>query len=341
MDRPNLASVTHAFAGQEPGLICGFVFDNESSAQLLALGHVADELVRPERTVWLHFNASNVNTHRWLAQSKLLPEAVREVVEAHETRVRFEPAGDGLFAVLNDLAYQDPIDPSVVATLWVYASARLLITVRNHAALSTDTLREAARQGVASCSGFDVLNQLLELQNEGLRNWMTDITKEVDHSEDQVVAGNSTGQREQLGRIRRQCLYLRRHFFPQRLCLQRFLAHPPGHCPDADLATLRSHFEDLGFVIDESVGLQERAKLLQEELSAQAAERTGRNLYVLTISTIVLLPMTLVTGIFGMNIAGVPGVGETATHAAFWWVMLLILLIGLLTLLLLKLRKMV
>ena len=94
-------------------------------------------------------------------------------------------------------------------------------------------------------------------------------------------------------------------------------------------------------MIDESVSLQERAKLLQEELSAQAAERTGRNLYVLTISTIILLPMTLVTGIFGMNIAGVPGVGDTATSAAFWWVMLLIVAVGLLTLLLLKLRKMV
>ena len=51
----------------------------------------------------------------------------------------------------------------------------------------------------------------------------------------------------------------------------------------------------------------ERAKLLQEELAARLAENTGRNLYVLSILTAVLLPMTLVTGIFGMNVADLPG----------------------------------
>jgi len=54
-----------------------------------------------------------------------------------------------------------------------------------------------------------------------------------------------------------------------------------------------------------------------------------------------LLPMTLVTGIFGMNIAGVPGVGETVPNSAFWWVLLSILAVGALTLCFLKLRKMI
>jgi zinc transporter len=67
--------------------------------------------------------------------------------------------------------------------------------------------------------------------------------------------------------------------------------------------------------------IYERAKLLQEELASRLAENTGRNLYVLSILTAVLLPMTLVTGIFGMNVAGLPGVESSAS---FWWVMVLI-----------------
>jgi Mg2+ and Co2+ transporters len=57
---------------------------------------------------------------------------------------------------------------------------------------------------------------------------------------------------------------------------------------------------------------------------------------VLSILTAVLLPMTLVTGVFGMNTAGLPGL--QGAHS-FWWVMLLIILSGAVTLALLFWRK--
>ncbi len=41
-----------------------------------------------------------------------------------------------------------------------------------------------------------------------------------------------------------------------------------------------------------------------------------RNLYFLSILTAIFLPMTLVTGIFGMNVAGLPGLSG---GASFWW----------------------
>ena len=241
-------------------------------------------------------------------------------------RHRFELAGDGVFSVFNDLAFQESIHPSAIATLWIYAAPRLLITVRNHASLSADTLREAARQGVGAHSGFDVLNRLLEFQNEALRGLVGEIAKEVDHSEDMVVGGVVAGQREQLGRIRRQCLYLRRHFFAQRTAVKRFLAHPRAdfHFPEGDLSTLRSLFEDRGFVIGpigQPAGTREAAA--GRTVGAGRRAHGPQPLRVDHFATIILLPMTLVTGIFGMNIAGVPGVGDTATSAAFWWVMLL------------------
>ena len=78
--------------------------------------------------------------------------------------------------------------------------------------------------------------------------------------------------------------------------------------------------------------LQERAKLLQEELAARVTEDAGSKLNVLTALTAVFLPMTLITGIFGMNVAGLPGTAESATADAFWWTMLLIVAVGAVTL---------
>ena len=81
----------------------------------------------------------------------------------------------------------------------------------------------------------------------------------------------------------------------------------------------------LAFLLDDQSELYERAKLLQEEIASRVAEDTNRNLYVLSVLTAVLMPMTLVTGIFGMNTGGLPF--ATGDHA-FWWVMLLVLAAG-------------
>ena len=46
--------------------------------------------------------------------------------------------------------------------------------------------------------------------------------------------------------------------------------------------------------------------MLREEIDIQAAQRTNQNLYILSIVTALMLPATLVTGIFGMNTGGMP-----------------------------------
>jgi len=66
----------------------------------------------------------------------------------------------------------------------------------------------------------------------------------------------------------------------------------------------------------EIVALRERTRLLQEEITALTAEETNRHLYVLSILTTLVLPPTLVTGIFGMNTKGLP---FTDNENAFLW----------------------
>jgi zinc transporter len=54
------------------------------------------------------------------------------------------------------------------------------------------------------------------------------------------------------------------------------------------------------------IEIRDRALLLQEEIAAMTAERSNRALNILTVITTVILPPTLVTGVFGMNTKGLP-----------------------------------
>ena len=49
-----------------------------------------------------------------------------------------------------------------------------------------------------------------------------------------------------------------------------------------------------------------RVKLLQEEIAAAVNVQTSRTLFVLTVVTVLALPINLTTGLFGMNVGGIP-----------------------------------
>jgi zinc transporter len=79
-----------------------------------------------------------------------------------------------------------------------------------------------------------------------------------------------------------------------------------------------------------------RARLLQEEIAGRLGEATNRNLFVLSIVTTTLLPITLITGIFGMNVGGLPFV---ASGSGFWWVLAIMGLAVAVTLIVLRRRR--
>ena len=62
---------------------------------------------------------------------------------------------------------------------------------------------------------------------------------------------------------------------------------------------------------------------MQDEQAAHVAEFNARNLQVLSIMTVIFLPMTLLSGIMGMNMEDLPGL-----KGSFYEVMMLMAAAG-------------
>jgi zinc transporter len=69
---------------------------------------------------------------------------------------------------------------------------------------------------------------------------------------------------------------------------------------------LRQSTEEFSVALRDMATLQERIKLLQEELAAAVNEGTSRSLFVLTVVTVLALPINILAGLFGMNVGGIP-----------------------------------
>jgi len=320
-------------AGADRGLICGYQLQSQGPAREVGADGIVQAIAQTDKVTWLHFNLSDARARRWLLDAAFVPAALREVLQEHDENRRVESTDGGLLLVIRDFTYEDESDPSEVATLWCYAGRHLLITARLHALKSSDELRQRMRSGIAAASGIDLVAQLLDIRTARIKQLASDMTRQLDDIEDEILAGNIRQQRELLGRARRLCARLRREFAPERADLGRVLHRPAHPLADADRGVLESSVENLAFAIEEIAEIYERAKLLQEELASRLAENTGRNLYVLSLLTAVLLPMTLVTGVYGMNVAHLPGA------TSFPLVMLLILASGGITLAVLFWRR--
>ena len=56
--------------------------------------------------------------------------------------------------------------------------------------------------------------------------------------------------------------------------------------------------------------LQERIKLLQEEIAAQVGAQTKRSAFTLTVVTLPALLINIIAGLLGMHVGGIPLAGH-------------------------------
>jgi len=73
-----------------------------------------------------------------------------------------------------------------------------------------------------------------------------------------------------------------------------------------DVNELRQSTEEFSVSLSDIDTLQERIKLLQEEISALVQEQNNRSLFVLSPFTVLALPVNMIAGFFGMDVGGIP-----------------------------------
>ena len=158
---------------------------------------------------------------------------------------------------------------------------------------------------------------------------IADLGEDLDRIEDRILGDHISNESNELGRARQLTVRLRRHLVPQRHALIGLLNRLPNWLSSEETDALRHAVERLDVLGHDLDLVQDRARLLQDELANKQAERTNRNLYILSIVTTVFLPITLITGVFGMNVGGLPGVQSNEGFAGVMLLMLATVIVSL------------
>jgi zinc transporter len=191
-----------------------------------------------------------------------------------------------------------------------------MISARRKPLQSVDRLRNAVNHGEAFHSPTELLTHLLRDQADVLIGIVRNTIKKVDDIEDHLLADRLNHKRANLGELRRVLVRLQRLLAPEPAALFRLLHSPPVWVAESDVQELRQSTEEFAVVLSDMASLQERIKLLQEEIAASVNEQNNRSLFVLTIVTVLALPINIIAGLLGMNVGGIP----LAQHEYGFWI---------------------
>lgn len=306
-----LQANTTIYGSDQEGLVWGFLFSSNQPAQPITLDAAVKLLpslmANPgNRFLWLHFSLSNSTSVSWMRENLSLPDAFYESLGSKVGVTRLEQDEDSLVAVINDILFDFKFDPAAVATASLCIEPHLLVSARLHPLRTMDQLRTDVRSGKMFRSPAELMARLLSDQADALANILRQTTEKVDKIEDHLLENRIPIRRSELGVLRRVVVRLQRLLAPEPAAFFRLLNRPPKWITGEGIVELQQAAEEFSAAVNDSAALVERIKLLQEELAALVNEQSNRTLFVLTVVTVLALPINIVAGLFGMNVGGIP-----------------------------------
>jgi zinc transporter len=273
----------------------------------------------PHDWLWLHLALSDHRARRFIEALEAAPEAARALLLSGEDRVQLHLTATGAWGVLPDIE-RDFADHSLGSGRFAFwLDATHLVTARRHPLRASEHLREEVEQGRVPASPAEALARLPEHFAALVEARMVALAAELGRIEDEVLADRFTDNRT-LGALRRELSRYAREFSGLKSAIHRAMSARHGGMTNSPLLEhLPPLMQDVEDFDRDAAGLTDRARLIYEEIDARIAATTNRSLSALTVLSTLMLPPTLIAGLFGMNVPGLPW----ATDKQGFWIVIL------------------
>ncbi len=274
---------------------------------------------------WIHFDGRDPQALAWLDDpAHDLPETARINLTAVETRPRCQPLGPGVIINLRGLRENPEEEGDELVSIRIWAERGRIISVCFRRMAGLDALREQMEQGAFSDPG-----DLIAALSIGIAHQLDPVVADLgDKVDDCEVTLSSEGYvaRHAIARARSTAIGYRRFVVPQRQALESMATLDDDWIEDDDRIHLREAADRFARMAEELEAVRERSALLHEQITDLRAEKIDRRSLVIAIVALIFLPLTFVTGLFGMNVDGIP---YAHPPASFWAVTGFSVLVGL------------
>lgn len=288
------------------GLVMAYLLDGEGGGQ--AVGWDVIHHWSPDQgLLWVHFDVTDPYSREWLTEESGLDEVPREALLAEDTRPRQVAGGDHLLMVLRGVNANPGAAPDDMVSLRLWTEPNRLITTWMRPLFSLYDVRDAIEKGEAPGTMGEFLVMLCDHLVYRISEVVHGVEEQVDGLEEQMLARGHAQLRADISGLRRQVIGLRRYLTPQRDAMGRLPAERVSWFSELDRLRLREIADRITRYAEDLDAMRERLAVTHEELLSRLSEQTNRRMYILSLAAALFLPLGFVTGLFGVNLGGIPG----------------------------------
>jgi zinc transporter len=233
-----------------------------------------------------------------------------------ESRPRTLQHGHGILLTLRGVNFNPGARLEDMISLRIWLEPGRLITAARRRLRSVSEVRQAIEQGKGPQSPALLVLELIDRLNRYIGEATEQIEQKIDAAEDEVQRGGGAARNSAFNRLRRQTAQIRRYLMPQREALDRLSRFTDTPFSAAEMIEVREQLNRLTLSLEDLDLVRERALVAQEELLNLLAHEQNSRMLLLSIVAAIFLPLSFLTGLFGMNVAGLPGL----EYAGSFWV---------------------
>ena len=282
---------------------------------------------------WINIERPRQIDLAWLQERFEFHPLDYEDVISRNQRPKVDEYDDYLFIVLHFPRYDKAVGRLNAAEVDLFVGPDYLITLPNEPlqpieylferCRASEELRESLFSKGAGYLLYKIVDDLVDSSFPMLRK----IGNKLERVEEEIFEGNSAEVVRDISNVKQEIINFRKIVRPQRSAFADLERNKARYIAD----DLEIYFEDINDaserVWDMLENYKEVVEALEDTNEAQIAHRSNEVFRVLTAISVIVLPLTLVASIWGMNVH-VPGQGDSP---AFYLVLglMLAMLVGL------------
>jgi magnesium transporter len=249
------------------------------------------------------------------------PLAIEDAVATvHHPKI--EPYDGYLYLILHGIDYRKSQTAFATHDTDFFLGPNYLVTVHDGQTRSVAAVRDVCDRNdqVLAEGPVALAHRIIDCMIDNYRPEVQELERWLDELEDQVFEHPRSDLVREILAAKRDVTGLRRIALPQRDAIGR-LARREFPVVTEELAyRFRDAYDNLVRIADEALLFQDRVTSILDAHLSSVSYRLNQVMKVLTVITVTFLPLTLVAGVYGMNMH-LPGVGSGNDPRPFWWLM--------------------
>lgn len=270
-------------------------------------------------TLWVDLKAPGEPERRLLSEEfGFHPLSVEDAVSALQFP-KIETYPGYLYVVLHGIDAEPKQTQFATRDVDFFLGRNYLVTVHDGDSRSINAIHEVCtrHEHILKEGPVALMHRIVDQMVDNYRPVFEEIEARLGHLEEEAFAGHERLSRRVM-KLKRDVSSMRRVLVPQRDAIGRLARREFPAISDEMTYRFRDVYDHVVRLTEEAVLFQDRITGIFEVNLSSVSNRLNQVMKLLTVMSTIFLPLTVLTGMWGMNITipHFPG----GTDAQFWWI---------------------